>query len=163
EVGPLRQIGLAEDHRAARAQFRGHSGVLQSRHADQCERPCGGLHLVNGGEHGGADDSNRDVVITATTCSALGKPTNESVFHRCWRLSCQLNLVGVAPSVPILPLSAQHIRGPVVVEIPRSSAAAGGHSPRWHKSWSGLGWKGRTLVFLAAYRARPALFCCGQP
>src|SRR5438132_10223386 len=66
-----------------RAQFRGHSGVLQSRHADQCEQPCGGLHLVNGGEHGGADDSNRAVVITATTCSALGKPTNESVFHRC--------------------------------------------------------------------------------
>src|SRR5256885_7226143 len=84
-------------------------------------------------------------------------------FHRCWRLSCQLNLVGVAPSVPMLPLSAQHIRGPVVVEIPRSSAAAGGHSPRWHKSWSGPGWKGRTLVFLAAYRARPALVCCGQP
>ena len=46
------EIGLAEDHRAARAQFRGHSGVLQSRHADQCEQPCGGLHLVNGGEHG---------------------------------------------------------------------------------------------------------------
>ena len=22
-------------------------------------------------------------MITATTCSALGKPTNESVFHRC--------------------------------------------------------------------------------
>src|SRR5207245_9283138 len=55
---------------------------LQSRHADQCERPCGGLHLVNGGEHGGADDSNRAVVITVTTCSALGKPTHESVFHR---------------------------------------------------------------------------------
>jgi len=31
----------------------------------------------------GADDSNRAVVITATTRSALGKPTNESVFHRC--------------------------------------------------------------------------------
>jgi len=31
----------------------------------------------------GADDSNRAVVITATTCSALRKPTNESVFHRC--------------------------------------------------------------------------------
>src|SRR5208282_2049712 len=82
--------------------------------------------------------------------------------HHCWSLSCQLNLGGVAPFVPMLPLSAQHIRGLVVVEIPRSSEAGGWRSPRWQRCWSGLGWKGQTLVFLAANRARLALVCSGQ-
>src|ERR1700737_4513929 len=82
--------------------------------------------------------------------------------HRCGSLGCQLNLVGVAPFLPMLPLSAQHIRGLAAVEIPRTSLAAGGRSPRWQRSWSGLGWKGQTLVFLVANRARLALVCSEQ-
>src|SRR5208282_1123764 len=82
--------------------------------------------------------------------------------HHCGRLSCQLNPGGVAPFVPMLPLSAQHIRSLVVVEIPRSSESGGWHLPRWQRCWSGLGSKGQTLVFLAANRARLALFCSEQ-
>ena len=83
EVGPLRHIGLAEDHRAApRAVSRPQWSLAKPtcrpvrttlRWSASCQR----------WRARGADDSNRAVVITATTCSALGKPTNESVFHRC--------------------------------------------------------------------------------
>ena len=55
-------------------------------------------------------------------------------FHYRWSLGCQLSLAGVAPFVPMLPVSAQHTRGPVAVGNPRSSVAAGGHWLRWQRS-----------------------------
>ena len=77
-------------------------------------------------------------------------------------MGCQLDLVEVAPFVLMLPLSAQRIRGLAVVKIPRSFRVTGERSPRWQRSWSGLGWKGQTLVFLAANRARLAFVCSEQ-
>ena len=59
-------------------------------------------------------------------------------------------------------LSAQHIRGLVVVEIPVVLEQKAGVQPRWRRSWTGLGWKGQMLVSLAASRASLALVCSGQ-
>ena len=82
--------------------------------------------------------------------------------HRCWSLGCQLSLIGGAPFVLMLLLSARHIRGPVVVGIHRSSAAAGGRAPRWPKSWRGLGWKEQRSFSLAANRAWLGVFALGS-
>ena len=50
--------------------------------------------------------------------------------HRCYGLGWRPDLAEGAPFVWMLPLSAQHIRGLAVVEIPRSYRAAGGRLPR---------------------------------
>jgi len=49
-------------------------------------------------------------------------------FRYRWTVGCQLNLVAVAPFVPLLLSSAQHIRAPVVEENLRNSPAANGSS-----------------------------------
>jgi hypothetical protein len=48
EVGPLAQIGLAENHRAGFAQTCGDAGVLRGGLADQGDRAGRGLHRVAG-------------------------------------------------------------------------------------------------------------------
>ena len=49
-------------------------------------------------------------------------------FRYRWTVGCQLNLVAIAPFVPLLLSSAQHIRAPVVEENLRNSPAATGSS-----------------------------------
>ena len=48
EIRPFRQVGFAENDRAAGAQVRGDGRVLQGRSSEQRERSRGGLHLVAG-------------------------------------------------------------------------------------------------------------------
>ena len=48
EVGPLAEVGLAEDDGAGGAQARGDGGVLVRRVADQRQRAGGGRHAVGG-------------------------------------------------------------------------------------------------------------------
>ena len=49
-------------------------------------------------------------------------------FRYRWTVGCQLNLVAIAPFVPLLLSSAQHIRVPVGEESFRSFPAATGSS-----------------------------------
>ena len=48
EVGPLAQVGLAEDDRAGRAQSRHHERVLRRHRSLERQRPGGGHHAIAG-------------------------------------------------------------------------------------------------------------------
>src|SRR5439155_6241382 len=77
EVRPLGEVGLAENHRAAGPEVRGHGGVLLGWFSHQRERAGAGLHIVAGvdvvlDQHGDAVERAKDLALGAHRVGILG-------------------------------------------------------------------------------------------